>query len=163
MKLMQGIKLAPMLFAAGLFCTGCTEKESITPPPTVVTNAPVAPVVVPTTPAPAVVAPTNVPVATTNPVSAEVLSPQQAKDHVGDEATVRGQVFGVHITAKGDAFINVGAAYPNQPFTAVCFQGAIPAEDLKKLDGKTISFKGKIKDHNGQPEIILDSADQISE
>src|SRR5260221_7231745 len=150
MKMNQGIKITSVLFAAGLVCAGCKKEEAPAPPAPVVTNAPV------------VVPPTNAPVTATNPVSAAVLTPLQAKDHIGEEATVRGQVFGVHITAKGDAFINVGAAFPDQPFTAVCFQGAIPADDLKKLDCKTVSFKGKIKDHNGQTEIILDLAAQIS-
>ncbi len=95
-------------------------------------------------------------------VAAAVLAPEEAKDHIGQEATVRGKVFGVHVTQKGDVFMNIGAAYPNQPFTAVCFQGAIPADDLKKFNGKTVLVKGQIKEYNGQVEIVLETADQIS-
>jgi hypothetical protein len=69
----------------------------------------------------------------------------------------------VHVSQKGDVFINIGAAHPNQPFTAVCFGGALPTEDLKKLDGKTVKVSGKIKDYNGQIEIVLERAEQISE
>jgi hypothetical protein len=151
MKMNQGIKITSVLFVAALVCAGCKQAETTPQIAPIVTNAPV------------IAPPTNAPVAVTNAVPTAVLTPPQAKDHVGEDAIVRGEVFGVHITAKGDAFINVGAAYPDAPFTAVCFQGAIPADDLKKLDGKTVSFKGKIKDHNGKTEIILDSADQISE
>ena len=37
---------------------------------------------------------------------------------------MRGRMFGVPVTAKGDIFLNLGAAYPNQPFTVVCFHMA---------------------------------------
>ncbi len=76
---------------------------------------------------------------------------------------MRGKVYGVFLSKKGDVFISVGAAHPNAPFTVVCFQSAIPTDDLKKLNGKTVSFKGKIKEHAGTVEIILDTPDQISE
>src|SRR5260221_1888384 len=150
MKMNQGIKITSVLFAAGLVCAGCKKEEAPAPPAPVVTNAPV------------VVPPTNAPVTATNPVSAAVLTPLQAKDHIGEEATVRGQVFGVHITAKGDAFINVGAAFPDQPVTADCVQGAIPADDSKKLEGKTGSFQGEINGHNGPTHSIHHHAGQNS-
>jgi len=105
--------------------------------------------------------PTNAVVATTNGVA--ILTPLEAKQHVGETATVRGKVFGIHISAKGDAFINVGAAYPDAPFTAVCFHGSIPTNDLQKLDGKMVSFTGPLKDYNGQTEVVLDNAGQIAE
>jgi len=105
--------------------------------------------------------PTNAVVAATNGVA--ILTPLEAKQHAGETATVRGKVFGIHITAKGDAFINVGDAYPNAPFTAVCFHDNIPTNDLQKLDGKMVSFTGLIKDYNGQTEVVLDNASQISE
>jgi len=158
MNMIQGLKIVFALTFTGLLCTACQKEETAPAPAT--TNAPVVAAPVPTNAAvPALT--TNVPA--TNAVTTVVLTPQEAKAHIGEEATVRGEVFGVHITAKGDAFINVGAAYPDAPFTAVCFQGAIPADDLKKLEGKTVSFKGKIKEHNGSVEIILDSAEQIVE
>lgn len=159
MNVNQGIKVISILLLAGLICDGCQKSgETISPVPA--TNAPVLPPPAPTNAAVADAMVTNI-----SPAAAaeSVLTPEEARNHIGESATVRGKVFGVHVTAKGDAFINVGAAYPNQPFTVVCFQGGMPEEDLKKLEGKTVSFKGKIKDHNDQPEIILDTADQISE
>jgi len=129
-----------------------SEPLAATVPEPVTTNPPA---VIPIQP------PTNPVVASTNGLT--VLTPLEAKQHVGESATVRGKVFGIHVSAKGDVFINVGAAYPDAPFTAVCFQGAISTNDLQKLDGKMVSFTGLIKDYNGQTEIVLGKADQISE
>ncbi len=148
---------AAAILAAGILLTACKPAEQPAAPPAP-TNAPAAVIPPPATNAPAkpaVAAGTNAP--------AGIITPEEAKNHIGETATVRGKIFGVHISQKGDAFINVGAAHPNAPFTAVCFGGAIPADDLKKFDGKTVSIKGTIKEFKGQPEIVLDSADQISE
>lgn len=97
----------------------------------------------------------------TNP--AAEISAQEARNHIGETAVVTGRVFGVHVTQKGGVFLNLGAAYPNQPFTAVCFQQAIPPADLQKLEGRTIKVSGKIKDYNGQAEIVLEKPGQISQ
>ena len=152
MKTNLEIKLLTGLFAAVLVVAGCKKEEKVAPP------APPTP-----PPAPAVVAPpvTNAPPKEVAP--AGILSPTDAKNHVGEEATVRGKVYGVFVSQKGDVFMSMGAAHPKQPFTAVCFQGAIQADDLKKFNGKTVSVKGKIKEYNGQVEIVLDTLDQISE
>jgi hypothetical protein len=160
MKTIYGIKVVAGLLATVLICGGC-NKETASPAAAITNEIPAAPPAIDAQKS--AVASNALAVVTTNTASVPVLSPEQAKAHVGEMATVRGKVFGVHETAKGDVFINIGGAFPNAPFTAVCFQGAIPAEDLKKLLNKTVSIKGKIKDHNGQIEIILDSADQIGE
>lgn len=160
MKTTPKFQIFPLLLVAGLFCAGCNKEEATpTPPP-----APTPPPVVTNTPPPAADAPkTPVPAtAKSTATTGAVYTPEQAKDHVGEEATVRGQVFGVHITQKGDAFMNIGAAHPDAPFTAVCFGGAIPAETLQGYDGKTVVIKGKIKDYKGKVEIVLDKAEQIS-
>jgi hypothetical protein len=150
------LHLGMVLLAVGLICGGCGKNEPAPVPPPANTNVP-ASVAVPEAPKPA----TNVP---TNAVAAaKFLTPEQAKDHVGEQATVRGKVFGVHVSQKGDVFMNIGAAHPNAPFTAVCFQQSIPTETLKAFDGKTVSIKGKIKDYKGTIEIVLEKADQISE
>jgi hypothetical protein len=160
MKTIYGIKVVAGLLAAGLICGGCNKEGA----PSSAANTNESPAAPPKVETQTAVALTNGGTsAITNMASTPVLSPEEAKAHVSEVATVRGQVFGVHETAKGDVFINIGGVFPNAPFTAVCFQGAIPAEDLKKLLNKTVSIKGKIKDHNGQIEIILDSADQIGE
>jgi len=133
--------------------TSCTPREEKANPPA--TNAP------PVISAPLTVPPTNASVVVTNQVGGGVLAPEEAKSHVGEVATVRGKVFGVHVSQKGDVFINIGGKHPDAPFTAICFKQAIPTDQLKELDGKTISIHGKIKDYNGQIEIVLETADQI--
>lgn len=140
--------------AMALLITACKPAEEATPqsPAPAVTN--VAPIIEP-------VASTNVPVSTNTP--AAFLTPAQAREHIGEQATVRGEVSDVHVTQKGDVFMNFGGKHPNSVFTAVCFKSAIPSEQLTALKGKTISVSGKIKEYNGQVEIVLESASQISE
>jgi hypothetical protein len=132
--------------------TSCTPKDT-------------APVIPATNPPPAMVAPVTIPVtnppATNQIASVVMLTPEEAKHHVGETAIVRGKVFGVHVSQKGDVFLNLGGKHPNAPFTAVCFQQAIPTSELQAWDGKIISVRGKIKEYNGQIEIILETADQI--
>lgn len=158
MKMNRAFSLFSLSLVAGLICAGCKREEPAPAP------APTPPPVVTNTPPPAAVAP-KAETPATPPAAAATgaafYTPEQAKDHVGEEATVRGKVFGVHITQKGDAFLNIGAAHPDAPFTAVCFAGAIPAETLNAFDGKTVSIKGKIKDYKGKVEIVLDKAEQI--
>ena len=53
------------------------------------------------------------------------VTPEDASKHVGDSVSVCGKVYGGLYLAnsKGQpTLINVGAAYPNAPFTAVIFQ-----------------------------------------
>jgi hypothetical protein len=158
MKILNESRIVPLLAAVVLLGAGC--KPAASPPAAPSEPANAANAATPSAPTNAIVA---APPAATNAVTAVALTPEQAAAHVGEEATVRGRVFGVHVTAKGDIFMNIGAAYPNQPFTVVCFHDVIPADDLVKFDGKTISVRGKIKDHNDRPEIILDELNQISE
>jgi hypothetical protein len=143
--MIRRFNVAFALAAGGLICAACNKTEQ-SPPPPPITNTPAAA-------APKVV--TN-----SAPVK---LSALEAKAHVGEVATVTGKVFSFRVTQKGDVFLNIGGTYPNQPFTAVCFQGAIPADDLKKFDGKTVKVTGEIKDYNGQIEIVLERTNQISE
>lgn len=144
------------LVATGLLIASCkpADETKPQPPAPAVTNAPAAAATV----IPAVE--TNAPAAATN--APLVIAIEKAREHIGEEATVRGEVSDVHVTQKGDVFLNFGGKHPNAVFTAVCFKSAIPSEQLTALKGQTISVSGKIKEYNGQVEIVLNSADQIS-
>jgi len=85
-----------------------------------------------------------------------------AKAHVGEYATVVGKVSGVHVTGKGDTFVNLGAPYPDHDFTAVIFAAdADKFGDLEPLEGQTVSVTGTIKEFKGKPEIIVSAPELL--
>ena len=61
--------------------------------------------------------------ATTYCQAAPIL-PEEAKEHVGENVSVRGLVEQVSVSKKGHAFLNFGGRYPNQIFT-----GSAPSEE----------------------------------
>lgn len=92
---------------------------------------------------------------------AQTITPEQAKDNIGKHITVCGIVKGVH-TAKQTTFLNFGAAYPNQSFTAVIFsksQQNFP--NVNDYQNKEVCVTGTIKIYKGKPEIILERKDQL--
>jgi hypothetical protein len=92
--------------------------------------------------------------------AADSIPAAQAKDHVGQTATVCGTVAGTRYLDSGErkpTFLNFEKPYPNHPFTAVIF-----GEDRAKFGkpeetylNKSICVTGEIKDYNGKPEVIL--------
>ncbi len=138
-----------LLGPALLLNTGCKPKK---------------PAVVETPSAPAPATPATNSVVETKPAPAgTTITPEEAGNHIGKIMTVRGKVDRVHVSQKGDVFIDMGGKHPNATFTAICFKQVIPTAQLEPLAGKTISISGKIKEYNGKVEIILESADQIAE
>ncbi len=137
-----------VLVALVIMGSSCKPAEPATEP---VSNAPPAA-------RPAAVANTS---ATAAPAAPAVITPEEARQHKGERVTVRGKVADVHVTQKGDVFVNFGGRYPRAVFTAVCFQGAIPATELTPLNGKTISVTGRIREYSGQVEMVLEAEDQI--
>ena len=68
--------------------------------------------------------------ATTYCQAAPIL-PEEAKEHVGENVSVRGLVEQVSVSKKGHAFLNFGGRYPNQIFT-----GFVPAEHVSAVGGE---------------------------
>ena len=90
-------------------------------------------------------------------------TPAEAAKHVGETATVTGKVDGFHQSGKGNIFLNMGGAYPNQAFTAFIPSGsAAQFANAQQYEGKTVSVSGKIQLYKGKPEIIVTSSGQIS-
>ena len=86
----------------------------------------------------------------------------QAKDHIGEYAIVSGRVVNVFTTRTGTTFLDIGADYPDNPFTAVIFKSdAKNFKDVNIYENKTVEVKGKIKEYQGKPEIILKDSSEI--
>jgi len=92
-----------------------------------------------------------------------VIKDSEAIQYVGEEVEVRGCVVCVTTSPLGTTFINFGGDYPNQTFAGYIAAVSTIAIDqrLTMIQGKTISITGRIRLHDGKPEIDIVSADQI--
>jgi len=91
-----------------------------------------------------------------------VVLDSQAASHVGQMVTVEGTVASVHTTRTGTTFLNFGAAYPNQTFTAVIFRSAASRfPDPQQWSGKEVRVTGQVRLYRGKPEIILEEPSQV--
>jgi DNA/RNA endonuclease YhcR with UshA esterase domain len=86
----------------------------------------------------------------------------QAAAHVGQHVTIEGTVASVHTSRKGHTYINFGAPYPAQDFTAVVFASSAGAFiNLAGLSGKHVQVTGVIRLYEGKPEVILEAPAQL--
>ncbi len=94
------------------------------------------------------------------------LSSAEAKNHIGETATVCGNVVSSRYASstKGQpTFLNLDEPYPRQVFTALIWgenrsKFGTPESEYK---GKRICVTGKITEYRGVPEIVVDSPEQI--
>ncbi|MEO7309892.1 MAG: hypothetical protein ABIX01_05820 [Chitinophagaceae bacterium] len=97
------------------------------------------------------------------------ITPDDAAKHIGDSVSVCGKVFGGKWLeqSKGQpTLLNMGAAFPNSPFTVVLFPAA--RQMFKEAPevfytNKEVCVLGTIKDYKGKPQIEVTNPDQISE
>lgn len=90
-------------------------------------------------------------------------TPEEAGKHIGEQATVTGKIEDAHQTQGGPGFLNMGGRHPNETFTIFVSPGDSAAfKDLKEYMDKTVSVTGKIKDHNGKPEIMVKSPSDLT-
>jgi DNA/RNA endonuclease YhcR with UshA esterase domain len=95
-------------------------------------------------------------------LQASALTPDKAKDHVGERATVVGVVTQVSVSRGGTTFLNFGAKFPNHVFTAVIFKSAASQfPEPQQWDGKRVNVSGAIQLYRGKPEIVLNTASQL--
>jgi len=101
-----------------------------------------------------------------SPISAQTISATDAKNHVGEKATVCGKIASERTvsSSRGEpTFINLDAAYPNQVFTILIWGddrqnvGALPTE------GSRVCATGLIQDYKGVPEIVVKNSGQLSQ
>jgi hypothetical protein len=99
------------------------------------------------------------------PAGAETLTAKDAKNHIGEQATVCGKVASERTatSSRGEpTFINLDSAYPDQVFTVLVW-----GDDRKNVGdlpqvGSRVCASGVIKDYKGVPEIIVRSSGQLS-
>lgn len=84
----------------------------------------------------------------------------EADKHYGQEMIVTGRVAQVTMRPRV-IFLNLDRPFPNSPFTVVIYPGKYLA-NVKALNGKSIEIRGKIKNYNDKPEIVLDSTNQLT-
>ena len=97
--------------------------------------------------------------------AAATLSAADAKKHIGEQATVCGQVASER-TATGSrgepTFINLDAAYPNQIFTILIWGENRQNVGMLPSDGARVCATGRIQEYRGVPEIVVRSKAQLS-
>jgi hypothetical protein len=94
------------------------------------------------------------------------LTTPEAKSHVGEKATVCGDVVSAHHAARtrgNPTFINLDKPYPEQVFTVLIWGSDRPkfGDPEEEYRGKHICVTGKIADHNGIPEIVAYDPSQV--
>jgi endonuclease G len=102
------------------------------------------------------------------PCAAASLTPEQARQHAGEAATVCGTVARAHYAANSRSqttFLDFDKPYPNQPFTAVIFarNRAKFGTPEKTLAGRHVCVTGRITLFHGGAEIILDDPSQLTQ
>jgi micrococcal nuclease len=90
-------------------------------------------------------------------------TPDSAKYHIGDMATVCGNVYAVHYSETGTSVIYFGDK-KNNPFTAAIF--AYDSHKFVNLEkqcmNKKVCVTGWVKDNRGKTQIIITEPSQLS-
>jgi len=94
------------------------------------------------------------------------ITPEQAKDNIGNTVTVCGIVVNSFYDGKAHGkptFIDFGAKYPNNTFEVVIWAENLTDFSFKPTDliGKNVCVTAPIKLYNGKPEMIIKYPDQI--
>lgn len=102
----------------------------------------------------------------TSQAQADTISAAQAKEHVGENATVCGQVASTHFAPRSrgtPTFINLDRAYPEQIFTVLIWGRDRQkfGDPEQKYANKRICVTGAIELYRGVPEIIAHEPKQI--
>ena len=98
-------------------------------------------------------------------VAADTIPSSEAKNHVGETATVCGHVADSRYQESGShvTFLNFDKTYPNHTFTGFIpgdSRARFTAPEKEYLD-KDVCVTGKIQDYRGKPEIVLTDPQQI--
>jgi hypothetical protein len=94
------------------------------------------------------------------------ITPNQAKDHIGQVETVCGKVSSAHYADRSKdqpTFLNLDEPYPHEIFTVLIWgndRGKFGAPESKYRDA-SICVTGKIANYRGKPEIAATETSQI--
>ena len=94
------------------------------------------------------------------------ITASEAKNHVGEKATVCGKVVSSHYasTSKGQpTFLNLDEPYPKEEFTILIWGSDRPkfGKPEETYRDKDVCVVGKISSHKGVPEIAATEPGQI--
>jgi len=89
-----------------------------------------------------------------------------AKNHVGERATVCGNVVSTHYAARSKGnptFLNLDEPYPKQVFTILIWGTDRPkfGDPETKYGNKKVCVTGLIQDYKGVPEVVASQPGQI--
>jgi len=99
------------------------------------------------------------------PGAAQTISAADAKNHIGERATVCGKVAGERTatSSRGQpTFINLDATYPNQVFTILIWGDDRQNVGTLPTVGSHACATGIIQDYRGVPEIVVRNSGQLS-
>ncbi len=94
----------------------------------------------------------------------KVIDACKAEDYYGKETIIEGKVVDGYRSKTNTVFLNFEKAYPNQCFTGVIFssdQYKFVTSPEKYYENKMVRIRGKVKEYQGRPEIILKDPSQI--
>lgn len=106
---------------------------------------------------------------TSRSYAADIISPEEAINHIGQQATVCGAVAGTHFASRSNGqptFIYLNRPYPNQIFTILIWgsdRSSFPNIPEVYYRNKKICATGQIRQYRGTPEIIVRRSSQIRE
>ena len=94
------------------------------------------------------------------------ISVSEAKNHVGENVTVCGEVASAHYATRSrgnPTFINLDKPYPNQVFTVVIWGNdrAKFGDPEARYSGKHICINGLITLYKGAPETVVHDPSQV--
>ncbi|MGA9529928.1 MAG: hypothetical protein WBS24_17575 [Terriglobales bacterium] len=92
------------------------------------------------------------------------LSIADAQKHVGKTNCVKGTIVRVEEGNNGVTFLDFCTDYHACPFTVVVFRGDLKSiGDVRQLQGRVITIKGRIEEYDERAEIVLRHPQQLGD
>ena len=106
---------------------------------------------------------TNAAAGAAAPVSAGTIDYTEAKEHVGEQASVTGVMVKAYTSKSGTLFLDFCASYKTCSFSGVIFADDVKAfGDLSRYEGQHVTLTGTISSYQGRAEIKLSDPSQLS-